>query len=132
MSKPTFIYKIVPFSSPPPEPLPQSLPLSELDTASGFIHLSTSVQVPGTLKRFFAQDPRVYLLKVPYDKVEKDIKWEDPSAAVCGERGGEGMFPHLYNGGRLGSDEVESVVLWEKTETGWDEALERAKGWLVY
>jgi len=132
MSKPTFIYKIIPASSPPRDPLPETLPLSTLDSNSGFIHLSSAVQIPGTLKHFFTDDPRVYVLRIPYDRVEKDIRWEDPKAEVCGERGGEGMFPHLYNGGRVGSAEVESVKLVEKTGSGWDEALERIRPWLVY
>ena len=128
----TFVYKLVPSSSPPPEPLPEALPLSSLDSNSGFIHLSTAVQVPGTLKHFFAGDARVYVFRIPYTKVEKDIRWEDPMAEVCGDRGGEGMFPHLYNRGRLGNAEIESIEVWEKTGNGWDEALARAKAWLVY
>lgn len=131
-AKPSFVYKLVSFLSPPPEKLPEALPVSVLDSKSGFVHLSTAVQLPGTLKRFFAEDPRVYILKLPYDAIEKDIKWESPNAEVCGERGGEGMFPHLYNGLRVGSAEVESMEMWEKTNGGWDEALERAKSWLVY
>ena len=130
--KPSFVYKLVPSSSPPPEPVPEVLPVSALDVTSGFIHLSTAVQIPGTLKRFFADDTRVYILKLPYDAIEKDIRWESPNGDVCGERGGEGMFPHLYNGLRLGSSEIESVELWKREEGGWDEALERAMTWLVY
>jgi hypothetical protein len=77
MSKPTYIYKLVSFSSPIPDPIPETLPLSELDTASGFMHFSTALQVPRTLKRFFAEDPRVTILRIDYSKVEKEIKWED-------------------------------------------------------
>ncbi|KAI0072841.1 hypothetical protein K474DRAFT_322218 [Panus rudis PR-1116 ss-1] len=136
--KPTYIYKIVPSSSPVPSPLPLKLPVSELDQSSGFIHLSTSVQVPGTLKHFFSNDDYVYLLRIPYDRVEKNIRWEDPKAEVCGPRGGEGMFPHLYNKEenegelKLGSDEIESVKTIERNGKSWDEALAEAKDWLVY
>jgi uncharacterized protein (DUF952 family) len=80
MSEPTYIYKLVPSSSPVPDPLPERLPLSELDTTAGFIHLSTAVQIPGTLKHFFAQHDEVYILRIKYATVEKDIKWEDPKA----------------------------------------------------
>ncbi|KAF9469013.1 hypothetical protein BDZ94DRAFT_1245159 [Collybia nuda] len=132
MSKPTYLYKIIPSSDPPPEPLPEKLPLSKLDSSSGFIHLSTAAQIPGTLKRFFMEEPLVYILKISYDPLEKDIRWEDPEAKVCGERGGEGMFPHLYNGGRLGRGEVESQAVWENNGVGWDQALERAESWLIY
>jgi uncharacterized protein (DUF952 family) len=77
--KPTHIYKLV--SSHPPsvfEPLPERLPLSALDTQSGFIHLSTALQLPGTLKRYFANEAQVYVLRLDYGHVEKDIRWEDP------------------------------------------------------
>ncbi|KAJ7699948.1 hypothetical protein B0H17DRAFT_925709 [Mycena rosella] len=133
MSAPTYIYKIIPSSSPVPDPLPELLPLSELDATSGFIHLSTSLQVPGTLKHFYAETPEVYICRIRYASVEKDVKWWDPNAEVCGPRGSEGMFPHLYNGGRLGSAEIESsVAVWEQTDGNWEEALKKAESWLVY
>jgi hypothetical protein len=51
---------------------------------------------------------------------------------VCGKREDEGMFPHLYNGGRLGKDEVESMAVWENDGTNWDTALRKAESWLLY
>ncbi|KAH7890284.1 hypothetical protein F5I97DRAFT_1834256 [Phlebopus sp. FC_14] len=133
-SKPTYIYKLISHTTPPPTDLPDVLPISPLDQSSGFVHLSTAHQVPGTLKRFFSGDPHVHILRLLYDKVEKDIKWEDPKAEVCGPRGGEGMFPHLYNGLRLGREEVESVLVVPNGEAGWEEALseDAVAGWLVY
>ncbi|KAJ7638687.1 hypothetical protein FB45DRAFT_408880 [Roridomyces roridus] len=128
--EPTFIYKLVQSQTPIPESLPDKLPLSELDASSGFIHLSTAKQIPGTLKHFFGAEDKVYVLRIKYTTVEKDIKWEDPNAQVCGERGGEGFFPHLYNGGRLGSAEIDSVVVWER-KGSWDEALKTAEAWLI-
>jgi uncharacterized protein (DUF952 family) len=131
-AKPTYIYKLIPSSAAPPDPLPDSLPVSDLDQTSGFIHLSTSLQVPNTLKFFFKDDPKVYVLRIPYDPVEESIKWEDPKAEVCGPRGGEGVFPHLYNGFKLGKDEVESVQTLEQGPDGWDSALKAADAWLIY
>ena len=135
MSRPAYVYKLIPSSSPPPNPLPIHLPLSTLDESSGFIHLSMATQVPGTLRHFFASEPKVYVLQIPYDRIEKDIRWESPDASVCGERPGEGLFPHLYNGGKLGSEEVESVAEWENTnlgnETGWDDALKKAESFFT-
>lgn len=138
--KPTYVYKLISHTSSTPTSvasLPERLPVSAIDEASGFIHLSTAVQVPNTLKFFFKDDPYVYLLRIPYDPVEKDIRWEDPKAEVCGPRGGEGMFPHLYNGLKLGRGEVESVrILRRQTEDdkveGWDVALQGAEDFLVY
>ena len=134
-AKPTCIYKLIPSSAPPPDPLPTALPVSELDSSSGFIHLSTSKQVRNTLKYFFADEPRIYVLRLAYDPLEEQklIRWEDPKAEVCGARGGEGMFPHLYNGLKLGKDEVESVATWVRGEgESWEDVAERETEWLVY
>lgn len=154
-TKLTYVYKLIPSTTPPPDPLPDRLPLSDLDTESGFIHLSTARQIPGTLKHFFADEPFVHVLRIEYAHVEKDIRWEDPKAEgkytisnldrynswlfivistslVCGTREGEGMFPHLYNGGRLGNDEIESLVIWENDGASWDITLRKAKSWLLY
>ncbi|KAJ3877460.1 hypothetical protein F5051DRAFT_408574 [Lentinula edodes] len=139
MSKPSYVYKLVSSSSPVPLDaleLPEKLPVSLLDRDSGFIHLSTSVQLHNTLKWFFAEDNPVYVLRLPYDRLEDEklIRWEDPKAEVCGPRGGEGMFPHLYNGLKLGRDEVDSVKLLEQVDGQWDKSIENAikDVWLVY
>lgn len=79
-AEPTYVYKLIPSTAPPPDPLPDRLPLSSLDTKSGFIHLSTASQIPGTLKHFFTDEPHVHVLRIEYARVEKDIKWEDPKA----------------------------------------------------
>jgi uncharacterized protein (DUF952 family) len=129
---PTYIYKLIPSTSAPPDPLPTALPISPLDQSSGFIHLSTAHQIPNTLKFFFGEHTSVYILRIPYDPLEKHIRWEDPKAEVCGPRGGEGVFPHLYNGFKLGKEEVESVRCWERGDGEWDEALKDAEAWLVY
>ncbi|CCM01135.1 uncharacterized protein FIBRA_03183 [Fibroporia radiculosa] len=132
-AKPTYIYKLIPSDAAPPDPLPSALPVSELDRSSGFIHLSTAKQVPNTLKRFFTNESRVYILRIPYDPIESNIKWEDPRGEAAGPRGGEGMFPHLYNDFKVGNEEVESVGVWDRKDgQSWDEALESANEWLLY
>jgi len=40
---PEFVYKITP--TPPPDPIPEAYPLSDLDRTDGFVHLSTAWQV---------------------------------------------------------------------------------------
>ncbi|KAF7437380.1 hypothetical protein PC9H_004219 [Pleurotus ostreatus] len=127
----TYVYKLVHPTTPPPDPLPASLPLSELDVQSGFIHLSTARQVPGTLKLFFTDEPRMYVLRIPIKAIEKDLRWEAPSVPVSGDGDVESTFPHLYNR-TLGSAEVESVALWEKGEGTWDNVLgtEEVTSWL--
>lgn len=71
------------------------------DLRDGFIHLSTSAQVLGTLQKYFIGQPD--LLVVAFDKVTlaPHLKWE-PS------RGGD-MFPHYY--GPL----PVKLALWQKT-----------------
>ncbi|EAL87458.1 hypothetical protein KXW98_009471 [Aspergillus fumigatus] len=130
-SLPFYLYKLVPSTSPVREPLPERLPVSELDQESGFIHLSTALQVPNTLKYFFKDEPLVYVLRIESERVIDDIRWESPDAKICGPRPDEGLFPHLYNGLRLGKNEVESIAVWTN-EAGWDKAISQAKPWLLY
>lgn len=40
---PTYVYKIL--DGPPAEPLPATLPVSDLDAKDGFVHLSVAAQV---------------------------------------------------------------------------------------
>ncbi|RJE19289.1 hypothetical protein PHISCL_08377 [Aspergillus sclerotialis] len=130
-SIPLYLYKLIPSTSPVLEPIPERLPVSDIDHQSGFIHLSTAFQVPNTLKFFFKDEPIVYVLRIRYERVEQDIRWEDPEGKVCGPRPNEGLFPHLYNGLNLGRQEVESMAVW-RNDNGWDNALNRARPWLIY
>lgn len=121
---PTYLYKILP--SAPSSPLPERLPLSELDRNDGYIHLSTSEQVPGTADKFFADCNELWLLKIKYEvlvagtdgdgKVKEagkaEVKWEDV---------GRGCFAHFY-GGDLGSGNVAEALKVEKTGS-WAETL---------
>ncbi|EYE97994.1 DUF952 domain-containing protein [Aspergillus ruber CBS 135680] len=129
-TEPLYLYKLVPSSTPVREPLLERLEVSEIDQKSGFIHLSTAFQVPGTLNTFFHDEPLVYVLRIPYGSVEQDVRWESPEGKVA-PRPGEGMFPHLYNGLKLGRDEVESVAIWTN-QGGWETALTQARPWLLY
>ncbi|KAG0694287.1 hypothetical protein DFH29DRAFT_880812 [Suillus ampliporus] len=47
-----------------------------------FIHLSTLPQVPNSLKFFKDDEVRVYVLPIPYDPVEKYIRWKGPKTVV--------------------------------------------------
>ncbi|KAK1148986.1 hypothetical protein N8T08_007661 [Aspergillus melleus] len=130
-AEPAFVYKIIPSTSPVREPLPDRLPVSEIDEKSKFIHLSTAFQVPNTLNFFFKNEPLIYILRIPYSRVAPHIRWESPEGNVCGPRPKEGLFPHLYNDLKLGKDEVESIGIWTN-EAGWDKALSQARPWLLY
>jgi len=121
---PNYLYKILP--SAPPSPLPTRLPLSELDKNDGFIHLSTSEQVPGTADKWFDNYNELWLLKIKYDtlavgtdgdgnvnsKDQAQIKWEEV---------GRGCFAHFY-GGDLGSGNVLEAFKVEK-KGNWIESL---------
>lgn len=58
------------------------------DLRDGFIHLSASHQLAGTLARHFKGQAELMMIKFDTDALGRDLKWE-PS------RGGD-MFPHLY------------------------------------
>jgi len=58
------------------------------DRRDGFIHLSTSCQLEGTLARHFAGRDRLLLIALPTGWLGPALRWE-PS------RGGQ-LFPHLY------------------------------------
>ncbi|RMZ78080.1 hypothetical protein DV737_g4044, partial [Chaetothyriales sp. CBS 132003] len=144
-----YIYKIVPAEPVVPVtdagqlPPDYSLPVSDLDRQSGFVHMSTAAQIPNTLKFFFGPSSSsrdsVYLLRVPYQALEerKLVRWESPDAKICGPRYGEGMFPHIYDKlqFKLTHEEVDSVkeVVSQPGDDSWDAALSELKrsGWLV-
>ncbi|KAF2004001.1 hypothetical protein P154DRAFT_64323 [Amniculicola lignicola CBS 123094] len=99
---PTYLYKILPIA--PPTPLPSTLPLSELDSNDGYIHLSTSTQTSSTASKYFSSFSTLWLLRLKLcvlEEGEGEVKWEEV---------GRGCFAHLYGGGRCWSwsGEVES------------------------
>ncbi|PVH79859.1 hypothetical protein DL98DRAFT_515913 [Cadophora sp. DSE1049] len=132
---PKYIYKILPSSPPPSDPLPISLPLSAHDARDNFMHFSTSSQILGTLQNFFSSETHVYILRIPYERVAKFITWEDSKGKGPDEEGGcwdvdgkRGLFPHVYanagpgegeQGLKLGRDEVESVGVWKRGDGNW-------------
>lgn len=78
---PTYLYKIL--DAPPPSPLPDSLPTTDLDAKDGFIHLSTAKQTPITAKLFFAQCAQLWVLRLRREALDGEIKYlTDPSAGV--------------------------------------------------
>ncbi|KAH8683246.1 hypothetical protein BGZ60DRAFT_399724 [Tricladium varicosporioides] len=128
---PTYIYKILPSSPAPPYPLPESLSLSDLDARDGFIHTSTSLQILGTLNAFFVSATSVIILRIPYERVQKRVKWELAVGKRPEEKGGcwdtegrMGGFPHIYHTEagdlRLGQQEVESMKTWTKEGDDWN------------
>lgn len=58
------------------------------DERDGYVHLSTAEQLPGTLERYYADTPDLWLLELDPIALGAALRWE-PS------RGGR-LFPHLY------------------------------------
>lgn len=120
---PTYVYKILP--SAPPSPLPDRLPLSDLDRNDGYIHLSTAEQVPETADRFFASSAELWLLKIKYQTLAAGTDGNgkvDSKAEIRWEEAGPGCFPHFY-GGDLGKGNVAEVVKFDKRGT-WAETMQ--------
>lgn len=59
-----------------------------VDLADGFIHFSTGLQLPETLRRHFAGEVDLHLVAIDAWAAGAQLRWE-PS------RGGD-LFPHLY------------------------------------
>ncbi|KAJ5337451.1 uncharacterized protein N7506_005473 [Penicillium brevicompactum] len=130
-SAPLYVYKIVPSTCPLREPLPDRLPVSLTDQSSGFIHLLTALQVPSALRAVYKGEPLVYVLRIPYDKVLQDTRWETADGATSEALPEEELCPHLYNGLNLGRDDIESMAVWIN-EYGWEKGLLQAGPWLLY
>jgi uncharacterized protein (DUF952 family) len=118
---PKFLYKILPTA--PPSPLPECLPLSDLDRNDGYIHLSTAEQVHGTADKFFTSASELWLLKIEYKvlKAGTDGDGTAGKAEIKWEEVGRGCFAHLY-GGDLGSGNVAEAMRVDKKGT-WAETL---------
>lgn len=60
-------------------------------TTEGFVHLSTSAQVPGTATMFYADVPDLLVLEVSVPADDPRLRWEES----IGPRGLE-LFPHFH------------------------------------
>ncbi|KAL8734276.1 MAG: hypothetical protein Q9181_003243 [Wetmoreana brouardii] len=120
--EPAYIYRILPSTFNVPSPLPQSftLPKTSLDIDSGFIHFSTSAQVPYVLNRFFSapEHGKVWLIKIDYARLasDGDVRWEK-----AGRDGS--LFAHLY-GQELTGQVVEDLRKVDQGD-GWDSVLQK-------
>lgn len=126
---PKFVYKIYPntksFEIPTPYPSDFTFPQDQLDQSSGYFHMSSKDQLPGTLGFFFDSHKIVQILKIDYVKLSaaKTVKWE------LGDDGK--AYPHLY--ALLSGEFVVEVKVVDKG-TSWSETattLEK-EGWLEY
>src|SRR5947199_6484427 len=109
---PKYVFKVV---TSPPDLNSQKVEPSEFDKQSGYIHLSTGIQIPQTCNLFFSPIEKLYILKFAYDeKLERNMKWE----ATPGK---EELFPHLYSDLWIG--DMDSMREFQKGEGSWVDVL---------
>ncbi|KAI4600777.1 hypothetical protein KJ359_012939 [Pestalotiopsis sp. 9143b] len=102
---PKFVYKIVP--SAPPSPIPDEYPLSDLDKADGFVHLSTADQA-----------------SCPFSSIGDSLRKDKVTY-----ENGDGC-PHLH--GNFGAADVEDAKeLSRKEGEDWKTASRNYSEWLI-
>lgn len=79
-----------------------------VDTADGYIHLSTAEQVTETVDKHFAGQEGLWVAAVDLEALGDAVRWEE-------SRGGQ-LFPHIY--GRLTLDAVTAYSPLERDEDG--------------
>lgn len=70
------------------------------DVRDGYIHLSTRVQLPGTLAKYFRGKKGLVMITFAAEELGQHLRWE-PSR-------GDQLFPHFY--GPLPTGRARSVV----------------------
>ena len=126
---PKFVYKIYPktksFEIPVQYASDFTFPQDKLDQSSGYFHMSSKDQLPGTLGYFFDSHESVQILKIDYGKLStaKTVKWE------LGDDGN--AYPHLY--ALLSGEFVVEVKVVDKG-TSWSKTADslEEEGWLEY
>jgi len=105
---PRYLYKIC--DAAPPDPLPVTLSPTELDTADGFILLSTAAQVPVTAKLFFNDNGKLWVLKLDSQALDGVLDFStDPKAGVK-----DGCAHLHYSRKGLGLENVVEVIVVER------------------
>ncbi|WP_108660872.1 DUF952 domain-containing protein [Acuticoccus kandeliae] len=79
------------------------------DLRDGFVHLSTSAQIPGTILRHFRENTSIFAVQCSVETMAADLKWE-------ASRGGQ-LFPHLYR--PLSLSDVTLIVPIPDEREGW-------------
>jgi uncharacterized protein (DUF952 family) len=113
--KPSYLYKIY-----AADPTIQKF-VSKLDQESGFIHLSTAKQVPGTADRFFSSENTLWLHKISLTEIGNGLKWELSDGQ---------SFPHLYRTDLENAlpESLELMVLKREDGQSWNSAMEGLTG----
>jgi uncharacterized protein (DUF952 family) len=107
-----FVYKI--YSS---EPLEKDKELSQLDSKSGYIHLSKESQIPLTANRFFSDLTTLWLRKLSLSSMKENIKWEEASNGL--------KYAHLYSADLPNAlPQGSGIIVWTREmDQTWTEAI---------
>lgn len=98
--QPTYLYKIL--SSPPPTPMPETLPPTALDAKDGFIHLSSASHVPITANLFFPNCDQLWILKLRAKDLDGRLEYQTENGIA---------YPHVHDSQKgLGSTNVEETI----------------------
>lgn len=110
-SQPNDVYKIMTLAQWETAMRTGSL-LTQLDRDDGFVHLSASRQLAGTLARFFAEEDHLILIQVDESQLGSKLVWEAPYP----NDGRGGIFPHYYGDLEMS----QSVEYWEIERGAFD------------
>jgi uncharacterized protein (DUF952 family) len=118
MSAPIFVFKIV---VSPPDLTSKKVEPTEHDKESGFIRLSSGRQAPETCDLFFSSVQKLYIIRIAYEKLKANIKWEPSRDQFL-------RCAHFY--GELWTIDVDSMRTYERGDESWEERL-RAEEWIL-
>ena len=101
---PKSLYKIL--DQQPPDPIPETLPATELDKSDGFIHLSNAEQTPITAKLFFSDFDELWILRLDAEKLDGRLEFTTDDKA-----GVENGCAHVHDSQKgLGRSNVLEVI----------------------
>ena len=72
---------------------------NQLDFSSGFIHLSTKIQLRETIKLYFYQYDKIVIVEFKLQNLQRYLRWENSR--------NKQLFPHYY--GTLKFEDVHKV-----------------------
>lgn len=118
---PKYLFKIL--DQQPEDPLPETLPSTDLDKKDNFIHLSNAEQTPITAKLFFKDFDELWILRLESEKLDGRLEFTtDPNAGI------ENGCAHVHDSQKgLGKDNIVDIIHVGKTpEENWTD-VERMK-----
>ena len=85
--------------------------------SEGFIHCSTSAQVPAVARRFYGGQSGLVLLAIDPTRLTATLKWEAAAdGTIPAGASGAGRFPHVY--GPINMEAVARVLDFEPDSSG--------------